>query len=170
MTAKMENRPHASPSGQPSSFIWSMNKIVNPLVRSILHSPLHKLMSATLLLITYRGRKTGLKYSLPVQYVQNGNFIYIMPGMPELKTWWRNLKKSAPVQLALRGQTLAGNAIVLKADTDSEEILGSLGLYLRRFPAMAKVHHIRRAADGSFSIGEMRLAATKAVIIRVEVS
>ena len=150
--------------------MWFMNKIVNPLVRLILRSPLHKLMSETLLLITYLGRKTGMEYSLPVQYVQTGNSVYILPGMPEQKTWWRNLKETAPVQLTLRGQTLAGNAVVLKADTDSAAILEGLGLYLRRFPALAKVHHIRRLADGSFTSEELRLAATQAVIIRVEVS
>ena len=63
--------------------MWFMNKIVNPLVRLILLSPLHKLMSETLLLLTYRGRRTGIEYSLPVQYVQTGNSVYILPGMPE---------------------------------------------------------------------------------------
>ena len=149
--------------------VWFMNKIVNPLVCLILRSPLHKLMSDTLLLITYRGRKTGMKYTLPVQYVQTGNAIYIVPGMPEQKTWWHNLKEAAPVQLTLRGQTLAGNAVVLKPNNDFEEIIAGLGLYLQRFPALAKVHHIRRAADGSFTIGELRPADTQAVIIHVEV-
>ena len=72
--------------------LWFMNKIANPLVCLVLRSSLHRLMSATLLLITYRGRKTGREYSLPVQYAQAGNLIYIMPGLPEQKTWWRNLK------------------------------------------------------------------------------
>ena len=84
--------------------MWFMNKIINPLVRLILRSPLHKLVSSTLLLITYHGRKTGREYSLPVQYAQAGKNIYIVPGMPEQKTWWRNLKEAAPVQLTLRGR------------------------------------------------------------------
>ena len=150
--------------------MWFMNKIVNPLVCLILRSPLHKLMSDTLLLITYREPKTGMKYTLPVQYVQTRNAIYIVPGMPEQKTWWRSLKEATPVQLTLSGQTLAGNAIVLKPNNDSEEIIAGLGLYLQRFPALAKVHHIRRAANRSFTIGELRLVVTKTVIIHVEVS
>ena len=128
-----------------------MNKIVNPLVRFILRSPLHGMMSNSLLIITCCGRKTGREYYLPVQYAQAGNIIYIVPGMPEQKTWWRNLKEAAPVKLILRGQRVAGNAVVLKADTDAEAILEGFGVFLRRFPAMAKVIGIRRAADGSFS-------------------
>lgn len=150
--------------------MWFMNKIVNPLVRQILRSPLHKIMSDTLLIITFCGRKTGREYSLPVQYVQSGNTIYIMPGMPEQKNWWRNLLEAAPVQLTLRGQTLAGNAIVLDPNSDSEAILQGLGLYLQHFPALAKANHILLQTDGRFTAEELRMAAAHAVIIRVELS
>lgn len=145
-----------------------MNKIINPMVRLILRSPLHSLMSGSLLIISCCGRKTGREYNLPVQYAQAGNIIYIVPGMPEQKTWWRNLKEAAPVKLTLRGQNLVGNAVVLKADSDADASLEGFGVFLRRFPAMAKVIGIRRAADGSFGAEELRLAATKAIIIRVE--
>ena len=145
-----------------------MNKIVNPLVDLILRSRLHKLVSNTLLLITYCGRKTGREYRLPVQYAQAGDAIYIVPAMPEEKTWWRNLKKAAPVQLTLRGQSVAGNAKVLKPDTNEDAIIAGFDVYLRRFPAMAKVNGIRAEADGSFGAEELREAAAKAVIIRVK--
>jgi len=147
-----------------------MNKIVNPLVDLILQSRLHKLMSNTLLLITYSGRKTGREYRLPVQYAQAGDAIYIIPGMPKEKTWWRNLKEAAPVQLTLRGQSVAGNAKVLKPDTNEDAIIAGFDLYLRRFPALAKVNHIRLAGDGNFCAEELRLAAAQAVIIRVDIN
>jgi deazaflavin-dependent oxidoreductase (nitroreductase family) len=150
--------------------MWFMNKIINPIVRLILRSPIHKLMSDTLLVITCCGRKTGREYSLPVQYVQAGNTIYIVPGMPEKKTWWRNLKEAALVRLNLRGQAMAGQAVVLKPETDSKAILEGFGLYLRRFPALIKVHQLGVEADGSFNAEELRLAAMQAVVIRVEVS
>ena len=150
--------------------MWFMNKIANPFVRLILRSPFHRLMSAALLIITYRGRKTGKEYSLPVQFVQDGNHIYIVPGLPEQKTWWRNLKDGVPVQLVLRGQTLAGNGVLLKQDTDSETIVKSFGLILQRFPALAKYHHIRVEADGSFNTGDVRQATTAVVMIRVELN
>ena len=150
--------------------MWFMNQIVNPLVRLILRSPLHKLLSGSLLIITCCGRKTGRAYSLPVQYAQAGNSIYIVPGMPEQKTWWRNLKETAPVQLVLRGQALAAHAVVLKPELDSEAILAGFAAYLRRFPALIKTHHIGVEADGSFNTTDLRRAAMQAVIIRVELN
>ena len=147
--------------------MWFMNKIVNPVVGLILRSPLHALFSGSLLIITCCGRKTGREYSLPVQYAQAGNIIYIVPGMPEQKTWWRNLKEAAPVQLTLRGQNLAGNAVVLSPQADSEAILAGLGVYLRRFPALIKSQQLRVEADGSLNAEELRQTAMRAVIIRV---
>jgi deazaflavin-dependent oxidoreductase (nitroreductase family) len=166
----MENKLVAGTSGRGDSSMAFLNKIVNPLVRLILRSPLHGLMSGTLLLITYRGRKTGREYSLPVQYVQTGQTIYIMPGLPERKTWWRNLKETSPVQLILRGQSLAGHATALKPASDSESIQEGLRLFLRCFPAMAKVHHIGMGANGNFIAADLQQAAKQAVIIRVELS
>ncbi len=78
--------------------MWFMNKIANPFVKLILRSPLHGWMSAAVLLITYRGRKSGKEYTLPVQYVQDGNNVYIVPGFAEKKTWWRNLKGGADLR------------------------------------------------------------------------
>jgi len=150
--------------------MWFMNKVINPLIHLILRSPLHKLMSNTLLVITYCGRKTGREYSLPVQYVQAGNTIYVVPGMPEKKTWRRNLKEAAPVQLTVRGQAMAGMAVMLKPETDSEAILESFGMYLRQFPALIKGYHIGVEADGNFNVKDLQQAARQAVIIRVEVS
>jgi hypothetical protein len=150
--------------------MWFMNKIANPMVRWILRSPFYKLMDTNLLLISYRGRKTSQEYCLPVQYVQTGDHIYILPGMPEQKTWWRNLKQVAPVQLTLHGRSLAGKGVVLKPDCDNEAILEGLDLYLRRFSRLPKYHKIQINKDGSCDAEDLRLAATKTVLIRVDLS
>jgi len=94
--------------------MWFMNKIANPFVRLILRSPLHDWISAAVLLITYHGRKSGKEYTLPIQYVQDGNHIYIIPGYAEKKTWWRNLKGGMDVQLTIKGQTRSGKGILLE--------------------------------------------------------
>ena len=148
--------------------MWFMNKIANPFVRLILRSPLHVLMSAVILLITYHGHKSGKEYTLPVQYAQNSKTIYIVPGMPEQKTWWRNLKDGSPVRITLRGKILAGNGILLKQDSDAETIIKGLNLYLRRFPALAKYHHVRVDPDGTFKAEDVRKAAETVVMIRVD--
>ena len=148
--------------------MWFMNKIANPFVRLILRSSLHGMLSATLLLITYRGRKSEKEYTLPVQYVQDGNHIYIIPGYEEKKTWWRNLKGGMHVQLTLKGQTLSGYGILLEHETDAEEILKAFSLYLQRFPPSAKIHNVRIEADGRPNLEDTRTASTEIQMISVE--
>jgi deazaflavin-dependent oxidoreductase (nitroreductase family) len=150
--------------------MWFMNKIANPSVRLILKSPLHRMMSATLLLIAYNGRKSGKEYTLPVQYVRNGQFIYIVPGTPEKKTWWRNLRGGAPVRLLLAGKAINGKATILEGNPEAAHIAQALDSYLRRFPASARMHAIRIDKDGSFNQDDLRHAALSTVVVRVDLN
>jgi deazaflavin-dependent oxidoreductase (nitroreductase family) len=147
--------------------MWFMNKIVNPFMKLILRSPLHGWMSAAVLLITYRGRKSGKEYSLPVQYVQDGNHIYIVPGFAEKKTWWRNLKGGADVQVTLKGQTVPGYGILLERDADAKEILKAFGLYIQQIPQSAKIHNVHIEANGQPNPNDLAKAAEAILMIRV---
>ena len=148
--------------------MWFMNKIINPLMRLMLRSPLHGWMSAAVLLITYRGRKSGQEHTLPVQYVQDASNIYIVPGYAEKKTWWHNLKGGLEVRLRLKGQTLSGYGTLLQPEAEAEEILRAFGLYLQRFPASANLHHVRLAADGQPNLEDLREAVKAIKLVRVQ--
>lgn len=147
--------------------MWFMNKIANPIVGWILRSPLHGLISASLLLISYRGRKSGREYGLPVQYAKNRNQVYIIPGQPKGKTWWRNFRKETPVTITLGGKTLSGQARLLDPQSEAQAAVDGLGTYLQRFPGLAKMHHVGTQADGSFNPDDLRQAATTAKVICV---
>jgi deazaflavin-dependent oxidoreductase (nitroreductase family) len=150
--------------------MWFMNKIANPFVRLVLRSPLHGLMSAELLLITYRGKKSGKGYTLPVQYAQAGKKIYIIPGWPQKKTWWRNLKGGLPVKITLRGQEVAGNGIVLEQPQDAAEILFGMQQKLHNSAQLAKMYNVRFETDGSLNAEDLRQAAAGVIMIRVELA
>lgn len=148
--------------------MWFMNKIANPFVSLILRSPLHGMMSASLLLITYRGRKSGKEYTLPVQYMQDNHTLTILPGAPARKTWWRNLCGGAPVQIVLRGRRLQGQAKVLDGAQETGQVAGVLGLVLQKHPAVASAYAIHPGADGCFSQADLQQAALSVLVVRVE--
>jgi hypothetical protein len=150
--------------------MWFMNKIADPLVSLVLRSRWHRWMSASVLLITYRGRKSGREFSLPVQYAQDGHFIYIVPGMPERKSWWRNFRESTPVQLTLRGEELSASGALLNPATQRYEIVTGIEVYLRAFPSLAKGYHIRTSPGGGWDTQDLRRVAETAVMIRVELN
>ena len=146
--------------------MWFMNKIINPVVRLILRSPFHGLLSGAVLLITYRGRKSGKEYTLPVQHVQVDQVVYIVPGAPEKKTWWRNLLGGSAVTLTLKGKSLKGSALVLKGNV--EAATDPLCHYFRRFPPSAKLHGVRLESDGSCNAQDLQKAAQSIFVVKVE--
>lgn len=148
--------------------MWFMNKVINPVVRLVLLSPVHGMLSSALLLLTYQGRKTGRTYTLPVQYAQEGQKIYLVPGAPEHKTWWRNLRGEAPVQVYLRGKRLPGKARLLVWAVDHEEMILGYAGYLKHFPSLARVHQVRLEPDGTYNPTDLQRAAASLVIVQIE--
>jgi hypothetical protein len=93
-----------------------LNRAVNPLVRLVLRSPLHRLASRRLALITYTGRRSGRLYTIPVGYEMAGLQVRINVGAPDRKAWWRSLTGTgAPVELVVRGRRRTGHAVAARA-------------------------------------------------------
>jgi deazaflavin-dependent oxidoreductase (nitroreductase family) len=146
--------------------MWFMNRLINPLVHLILRSPLHGLLSGSIVLLTYQGRKSSKHYTLPVQYVRVGDTLIIVPGAAANKTWWRNRRGGAPVRLRVGTHDLEANAEVLSGDADRGAIISALNSYWQRFPASAHLHHVGRARDGGFDPTALGTAASRVVIVR----
>jgi len=87
------------------------NRTANPVVKGLLRSPLHRVASGNLALITVTGRRSAREYTFPVGYRERDGRVLIEIGWPERKVWWRNLREAAPVRLRLRGVDRVGEAI-----------------------------------------------------------
>lgn len=105
------------PRGHGPFAFW--NKTGNRLVRSLLSSPLHRLVSARLALITVTGRRSGNEHTFPVGYRQQGELLTIPVVWPQRKLWWRNLREGAQVRVRLRGADRTGHG-GLRGDERSE--------------------------------------------------
>ena len=86
------------------------NRTANPVVRAVLSSPLHPLLSHGLALISVTGRQSGRRYTFPVGYRQDGDRVIVNVGWPERKRWWRNLTDGGRVEMRIRGHRFAGQA------------------------------------------------------------
>ncbi len=78
------------------------------IVSLILRSPLHRMLSDTLLLLTFTGRRTGKTYTIPVGYTREGGTLTLFTD----HAWWRNLRGDGgvPVTVRLAGHPVAGRA------------------------------------------------------------
>lgn len=79
---------------------------VNSAMKRILRSPVHGMVSKTVLLITFTGRKSGKTYTTPVSYSQHGDQVTLFTHAD----WWKNLCGGATVSLRIRGRDLQGLA------------------------------------------------------------
>jgi hypothetical protein len=95
-----------------------VNRPLNPVVRWLLRSPLHGLVSRGLILVTLSDRASGRRYALPVQYARRGDAVYVLS--QPARRWWRNLIGGARVELRLRGERLEADGEVLSG-SEAEE-------------------------------------------------
>lgn len=82
-----------------------MLRFVNPVLKALLRSPLHRLMSNALLVLSFQGRKSGKLYSIPVRYVRHGHRLWLLTH----SKWWKNLRDT-PVSVRLQGKQVRGTA------------------------------------------------------------
>lgn len=102
----------------------AMFKLVNPIVKGVLASPLHGLLDKSLMLITFTGRKSGKSYTIPVGYhPQPDGTLRVFSS----HTWWKNLRGGKPVSLRLRGQKVAAYAEPI---TDKSVILPEVEAFI----------------------------------------
>lgn len=107
--------------------------------------PAPSTLSGSLILISYRGRKSGREFTVPVAYAEDADGLIVFVGHSEAKAWWHSMP-GANVRVRLRG---------VDFDADASVVRGSslASAYLACQPRSA---------------GAIALAATNPVFVRLE--
>lgn len=110
---------------KPIAPLWIF-KIVNPPVTALLRSPLHRLLSGILMLISYRGRKSGQAYTHPIGY-----FEWDQAELMAFTSarWWVNVLDGKPVTLLLQGQQVEALPTVIH---EREAVINTLEEFVKR--------------------------------------
>jgi deazaflavin-dependent oxidoreductase (nitroreductase family) len=74
-------------------------------VRGVLRSPLRRLLGSGILLVDYRGRRSGRSLTTPAEYVRDGDRLLVLVAHPGDKQWWRNVQEIPVVQVVLDGRS-----------------------------------------------------------------
>ena len=150
------------------SGFWITNRVANPVVRRLLRNPLGRRLGRRLALVRYRGRRTGREYELPVQYVRDDARVWIVPAFPERKTWWRNLRGGADVELHLAGQDLRGRGVALEGPEQADEVVEGLAAYLTASPRTRKAFGLAAAETTTAADDDVLQLSQRTVVIRVD--
>ncbi len=110
----------------------------NDFIKFILRSPFHKMMSASTMLITVTGRKTGRPITTPVNYYQEGDTLWVLTVRG--RKWWRNVQNGAGVDLLLRGKQQHAHAGTI---LEEGAVAAQIGEYVRHIPLSARSLGIR---------------------------
>lgn len=142
-------------------------KLYNPIVALLLRSPLHALVSGSIMLITYTGQKSGRKYSIPVSYVPAGGALLVVS--PRERVWWRNLRPEGragvPVMVRVRGKDRRARATAFEGEEAEEGLLA----VLRASPAHRRFWGVELGAEGLPANPQaLRRVAEGHALVRVE--
>lgn len=116
-------------------------RLVNRAPALLLRSPLHSLLDGRFLLISFYGRKSGKRYTTPINYARDGDTFILTTDSP----WWKNLRGGAAVTLCVRGRTTAG---VAEVSADCDVVREALEQLLRAVPWYGKFAGVRLGPDG----------------------
>lgn len=89
--------------------------LINPVVAFLARSPLHFLISHQVLVIQFKGRKSGKQYLVPVSYHEHESSYTCVTLRSNI--WWRNLKEVSHTKIWLKG-TLKNAQIDLEFNND----------------------------------------------------
>jgi hypothetical protein len=125
---------HAVERVQPPG--WLM-RLVNPVTRWLLESRLHSRVSGALLLLHYRGRRSGRSFSVPVGYqwingqlslLTNSAWRHNFAGGRDLEVTYRGRRRPAHAQLVSDPDTVAAIYEVMINDMGVQQAQRRLGI------------------------------------------
>lgn len=141
-----------------------MYKVVNPIMKTILRSPFHERISKRLLLLSYTGRKSGKRYTIPVGYTQVGDEILITTQAG----WGKSLRGGLPVRVRLRGKDHAGVADV---DNSETALRDGYRIMLRSEPQLGEIIGVALDANGEPKPEDVARARENGyMIVRIKLS
>jgi deazaflavin-dependent oxidoreductase (nitroreductase family) len=87
--------------------------VLNPFMRFMLRRPIRR-MQEQLLLLSFTGRRSGKRYTIPLSYTEEDDGSLLVPGGG---AWKRNLQPGRPVAVRLRGaDRVADPELILDPD------------------------------------------------------
>lgn len=137
---------------------------LNPVMRSLLRSPLHGVTSDNICIVHFTGRKSGRKLNTPLSYTREGNVVRLLSN--HSTRWWMNFRgDGVRIEIEIARERHAGTAVLLEGD--SEALREGVRRFIRALPRDAKVYGLELDAHGE--VVETSLAAIAEQLILVEI-
>lgn len=135
--------------------------LINPVIRSLLTSPFHRLLSSSVLLIRFRGRNTGREFTTPVRYIRHDGAFHCFTG--QSNQWWRNMRRGARVVLVVQGREVP--CLMTATSGQPSIVKPALARLLAAFPQDAPYYDIAAQRGGTIKDKALGAAAARTVLV-----
>jgi len=136
------------------TFVPVFNRLLGPLLRS----PLHRVISGRLLVLSLSGRKSGKRYTVTISYVAHEGRLLIGTQRP----WSKNLAGGTPVEVRLRGKDRTGTADLV---TGEAEVAALYQVILAQNAAHGRFMDIKHGHDGRPDPDSLRQALRRGTVV-----
>lgn len=147
-------------AGQPPQ---NMMKVMNVVMKTVLRSPLHRLVGDGLMLVTFTGRKSGKKFTTPTSNLHGEDgLIYFSSTAGR---WTKNLEGGAPLEIILSGQKRQATAEVIKDPAEVARLLHKFLLKVGNKEAYRLGLEVQ--GEGTPTLEDVQQGVTNRVVVRV---
>ena len=144
--------------------IFFYKYLLNPIMRGLLRSPIHGVVSSNIAILHFKGRQTGRWMNTPLSYMRDGNTVRLLSSGNTL--WWKNFRDGpVGVELEIQGSHFRGAAALYEGD--SAQARDGIRKFIAAVPRDAKIYALELASDKQLM--EASLAAKISGLILVEI-
>ena len=133
----------------------------NKIMLGILRSPIHSMISNGIMILGFKGAKSGKTFSTPVNYMEIDSKIYVMSDRTRI--WWKNIKTNPEVEMYIKLESIKGSGVVY--DT-RDEVEDNLTLIFKHKPQMAKYLKVA-IVDGEPVLEDIKKLSDKNIVISI---
>ena len=159
----MQHEAAVQPEAVPDLPAWTPPAWLNCMMIWFLKTPLlERWIGSSTALITFKGRRSGKRYTTPVTYVRTDDEVIILS--KRFRVWWRNLIDIPKVALRLAGHNVLGVATVMPTDDDA---LNTMIEFLEVRKRDARAYGLSSDEDGRLERDAVRAILPQIAVIRV---
>lgn len=152
-----------TPAGPPSfsRSALMMTKGLNVIFAALLRSPFHKKLSDRFILLSFKGRRSGKRYTLVVGYGREAEILEVISP----RNWWKNLQgENTQVSVLLQGQWYKGIAEAFHGD---ETVAAGYLRAMQRSPRLIHMYHVQVDATGQPERESVLQATQTCALVRI---
>ncbi|MDX1733691.1 MAG: nitroreductase/quinone reductase family protein [Halioglobus sp.] len=138
---------------------------LNPVMRSLLRSPLHGITSHNIGIVHFTGRKSGRKLSTPLSYTREGNVVRLLSN--HNTRWWLNFRgEDIRVEMEIARQRYPGTATLLEGD--GEALREGVRRFIHALPRDARVYGLQLDAGGKVVESSLDAVAEQLILVEIQ--